>query len=417
VSFYAADGSFIITPQIATGTDVNTGWTQLTGSTVAPAGAARVRLNVYVVAAAGAGEGHFVDDVSLSSDKVVITEILPMVPIQVQATWNSLTYNLFTGYATSWADAGLNIPGYAETTLTATDGLYVLAGVTLPTSSSPVGTGENACDRVARLLDFAGWPAGQRSIDECDTVIQGTTLGDTALNLINNTTQTEVGEFYIDGSGNAVFRRRNAILQDTRSTVPQMVLGDQPGNAETDGTELPYSVAISSSDDVNMFNDIQATSVGGTMQEAIDDASVSQYQFPRVYSNSELLYLDDGTTLAWAQYVLLVASQAIERFDTVTLMPRRDPGDLFPQVLGREVGDLIEVWRRPPNVAAFTRQCLIRSIDHTWDSDTQNWQTVWGLQLASNAGSGSIGGGGGGFSFLVLDDPVRGTLDQNSLSF
>jgi hypothetical protein len=346
-----------------------------------------------------------------------VTQVLPMVPIQVRATWNAVTYNLFTGYATSWADAGINNPRYTEITLAATDGMYVLAGITLPTTSL-LGDGEDTGARVSRVLDSAGWPAGQRNIDPGDSVLQGTTYGDTPLNLIQVAADTEVGEFYVDGSGNVTFRHRSAVFTDPRSTVVQAVLGDQQGTVETDGTELPYTLTMKAVDDTALFNDIQNTRVGGTLQEATDQASVSRFGgLLRTYARSDLLQEADADALAWAQYILLVATQVQDRFDTLTISPQRDPTDLYPQVLGRDMGDLVEVWRRPPGVAAITRQAWIRGITHDWNYSAHSWVTSWTLQNSGGGGPFGSGSGGGGPGVFTLNDPVKGKLDFNALTF
>ena len=348
--------------------------------------------------------GQIVITYTVTVPAAATTAVIPMTPIRVQATFSAVTYTLFTGYATSWADAGLNNPRYAETTLNATDGQYILANVNLAALVAPVGANEDTGTRVSRILDAAGWPASQRNITPGDSILQSTSFGDIALSLIQTATDTEAGEFYLDGSGNAVFRHRQAILTDTRSTVVQVVLGDSPGTVETDGTERPYTVIMRATDDTTLTNDVQNTRVGGTLQEATDATSVSKYLFPRTYQRSDLLNVSDPDALNWAQWVLHIGDTAEDRIDTITITPQRDPTNLYPQALGREIGDLAEVWRRPPGVAAFSKVCFIRGIAHTWDQ--QSWQTSWTLQDASKYGS-----------FFTLDDTVRGKLDFNALAY
>jgi hypothetical protein len=332
------------------------------------------------------------------------SEVLPMVPLRIQAVWNSITYNLFYGYATSWKDAGLNNPRYAEVSVDATDGMYVLQGVNLATLGSGVGSGEDTGARISRILDSAGWPDALRDLDDGDVHLQAATYGSSALDLIQVSAETEAGEFYIDGGGNAVFRRRSAILTDTRSTSVNAVLGDLPGTVQADGVELPYFGLIEVSDDTTLFNDIQATMAGGSnLQEVTDAPSISKFLFPRTYARSDLMFQSDSDTLNWAQYVLHIAIVVEDRFDTMTLMPQRAPTELFPQALGREVGDLIEVWRRPPGMAGFGKQCLVRAITHAFDASARTWETTWSLQNSDR------------FDFLILNDADKGRLDFNAL--
>lgn len=60
-----------------------------------------------------------------------------------------------------------------------------------------------------------------------------------------------------------------------------------------------------------------------------------------------------------------------------------DENDLYPQVLGRRMGDRITVMRRPPaspwGTIEDAKDVYIRSIAHTW-SRPNKWSTTWGLQ-------------------------------------
>lgn len=336
------------------------------------------------------------------------TQLNAMVPVRVRAVWNGTAYPLFSGFADSWADAGGNYAGrYAETTLSATDGQKVLSGVTLPAVTTPVGVNETTGQRVGRALDGATWPAGQRTVSLGTVRVQATSLGDTAWNLMQAAADAEIGELYMDGSGNVVFRDRNGILTDTRSNTPQAVFGDSPGTVQAAGTELAYTSVSRARDDTTMANDIQATCAGGNLQEVQDAGSIAKYLYPRTFARSDLILTDDITTNDWASWVLYVSKDDEDRFDQLVISPLRDPESLWPQVLGRKLGDRIQVWRRPPGVTdPVVKDCFIKGIAHQWDWSAGTWQTTWTLQDASKYGS-----------FFVLDDPVLGRLDNNALAF
>jgi hypothetical protein len=156
-----------------------------------------------------------------------------------------------------------------------------------------------------------------------------------------------------------------------------------------------------------IFNDIQATRTGGTMQEVTDAASVSKYKFPRTYPRTDLILQNDSDALNWAQWVLHVSKDVPDRFDTLAVDPQADPANLWPQVLSREIGDRIQVWARPAGVASpVSRDCFIAGITHAWDSVASSWLTTWVLQDATKYGS-----------FLVLDHAVLGQLDSNAVAF
>src|SRR6266581_3648538 len=328
----------------------------------------------------------------------------PMVPFAVRAVYGSVSYPMWAGFTGSWAGADLAYDmGYDEVTITADDGFKVLAGITIPAAtggggSSGAGDGEDSGARVTRILNAASGYTDPRRVSAGDSVLQGTLWGDTALNLLQLTADSEIGELYMDGAGNVVFRHRHAVLTDARSATVQAVFGDAPGTVHGALTELACTPHRRAADDITLANDIQATSAGGTLQEAQSASSQRTYLFPRTYARSDLLLEDDPTTLAWAQWVLAVSLAGDDRFDAITIDPVADPDGLFPQVLGREIGDRIQVWRRPQNSGAtIVQDCFIRGIQHDLDAVAGTWSTTWTLQSALRY-----------TGFLILDDPATG---------
>jgi hypothetical protein len=187
----------------------------------------------------------------------------------------------------------------------------------------------------------------------------------------------------------------------------QGVFGDLPGTAHGAFTELACVPHRRATDDTTLANDIQATSVGGILQEAQSAASQRTYLFPRTYARSDLLLTDDPTTLEWAQWVLAVSLAGDDRFDAITIDPVADPAGLFPQVLAREIGDRIQVYRRPQNSGTtIVQDCFIRGIQHDLDAVAGTWSTTWTLQSALRY-----------TGFLILDDPAFGLLNTGKLAF
>jgi hypothetical protein len=173
------------------------------------------------------GDGRFDPD---NTSSPYSGAIRAMIPVRATAVWNGVAYPLFCGFADSWTDDGVNYGGqYAQVTLNATDGFKVLQGITLAPLGSAAGGGESSGNRIRRILTAAGWYTDKRIIAAGDTNLQGTTFGDTALNLMQLAADTEIGELYIDGAGDVVFRNRHAILADARSNTPQAIFGDLPG--------------------------------------------------------------------------------------------------------------------------------------------------------------------------------------------
>jgi hypothetical protein len=336
--------------------------------------------------------------------------LFPMVPVRVMANFAGVAYALYSGFADGWLPAQVTYEGgYAELTLPCTDAFKVLAGITLPATGTE-GIGADTGARVKDILTRAGWytSAERNVIAAGNSLLQGTVLGDTALNLMQIAVDSEIGQLYVNGAGAVVFRNRHALLNDARSNTPQAVFGDLPGTVQTAGTELAYAAVGRADDDTTIGNDIQATRTnGGTLQEVTDAPSIAKYLFPRTYARSDLILQSDSDALNWAQWVLYIAKGGEDRIETLAVDPAADPYNLWPQVLGREIGDRIQVWTRPAGLASpVTKDCFIAGITHVWDSIASSWLTTWTLADASKFGS-----------FLTLDNPVLGRLDNNALAF
>jgi hypothetical protein len=338
-----------------------------------------------------------------------VTQLAPMVPVRVRTVFAGVTSSLYSGFADGWLPAQVTYEGgYAELTLPATDAFKVLAGITLPTVAIE-GVGADTGARVTDILLRAGWytSAERLAIGTGNSLLQGTTLGSDALSLAQVAVDSEIGQLYVSCTGAVTFRPRRALLTDSRSNTVQAVFGDLPGTVQAAGTELAYAAVGRAFDDTTIGNDIQATRVGGVLQEVQDATSVAKYLFPRTYARTDLILQADSDALNWANWVLYVSKGGEDRFETLAVDPLADPANLWPQVLGREIGDRIQVWHRPASLAApVTKDCFIAGIVHTWDSVTSAWLTTWTLQDASKYGS-----------FLTLDNITLGQLDHNALTF
>jgi hypothetical protein len=157
-----------------------------------------------------------------------VTQVQPMRPVRIRATWNGVTYELFSGYADRW-EVGYDKawPSYSTCTLTATDATKVLSNY-VRGAVGAVGAGEDSGARATRILNSVSWSATARMIRTGDTTVQATTLAGDAWTELLLTQDTEIGECYLDAGGRVVFRNRQATLEDSRSALPNATFGDQP---------------------------------------------------------------------------------------------------------------------------------------------------------------------------------------------
>lgn len=311
----------------------------------------------------------------------------------------SVTFPLFVGYIDNW-----NISWTAnvdsEVSVPCTDGFKVLGAVDRLALGAPVGANEMSNARITRILDSANWDASARIIGTGSSQMQGTTMDGTPLNELFLTADSELGEFYIDASGNAVFRGRTGILQDTRSTNPQARFGDGGSAAG----ELTYQDVEISNDDTQLYNEARIARTGGSQQTSTDAASIADF-LTHTFERTDLMLVSDSESLAYAQWIVYISKDPELRFDKLTIKPQADEDSLFPQVLDREIGDRIKVTRRPPGSGdPVTREVFIRGME--FDIQQYDWTVAYTLQSATKVGS-----------FLTLDHPVLGRIGRNALRF
>lgn len=171
--------------------------------------------------------------------------------------------------------------------------------------------------------------------------------------------------------------------------------------------QLATAAITRASDDTTIVNDVQATRVGGALQEVTDAASVTKYLFPRTYPRSDLILINDSDALNWANWVLYIGKTGENRFESIDIDPQDDPLNLWPQVLGREIGDRIQVMTRPAGTpTVIAKDCFIAGISHVFNAIDSTWLTTWTLQDATKYGS-----------FLTLDNLTLGRLNFNALTF
>lgn len=322
------------------------------------------------------------------------TQVTPMRAVRYQATWAGVTYDLWRGYADSW-DIDYAPPNYSSCVLAATDGFKVLSQYERAAGAG-VGAGEDTGARVGRILDGVGWSATDRIVAVGDSTVQATTLAGDALSELQLTAESEIGDLYVDGGGRVVFRNRHALLEDSRSTTSQATFGDGGGS------ELPYTDVELVYDEATLANLVRATRVGGAAQ-TVQDATSQALYLTRPYERSDLILQTDADAADWARYVLYQSKDPELRFSQLRVNPLRDPASLFPQVLGRDIGDRITIIRRPPGGGTITREVYIRGVQH--DITPSTWMTTWTLQSASK------------FAFLILGDPELGLLGSNALAY
>lgn len=337
--------------------------------------------------------------------------ILPMRRIRVRATYNNTAFPLYSGYVESW---GQEWHGWqdAVVTVTASDAFMVL-NLAQVNTSFPIQTSDG---RVNSVLNAIGWtiggpawlldtsaldvttvlgPTGDRVVNPGQSTIQASVLANTsALAHLQDVADSEFGLLFTDREGAVTFLGRLA-----------SAIGSSASNAGTFGElEMPYVDILLSYDDTDVWNDVRITPNGGSEQVAADGTSQAQY-FVRTLARTSL-HNTGSDALGLAQMLLTRHKQPALQVSSMTLDGEVAPTAVYPQMLGRDIGDLVTVRRRPPAGGSMIEQVsIIQGIGVGYTAEGGIWSTMWRLSPADTA------------TYWVLEDPMFGVLDSTSRLF
>jgi hypothetical protein len=293
--------------------------------------------------------------------------VLPMRKIRVRAVAEGSSYTLFTGFVESWPLQWLKGDRITLTNVQAADGFKVLGLHEL----SATFAAQRSDARVGAVLDAVGWSTADRALSTGQSTFQGTTVaGVGALEHLQTAAQSENGRLSVDASGALVFQDRHTPFDSTASLA---TFGDAAG-------ELGYFDITAEYGDQQLFNEARVTRENGSEQVAADSATSQVKFFRRTLSRSGLLIDTDNEASAAAGYLIDTYKDPALRITSLTLRPLGDTA-LWPQALGRALGDRVTVKRRPgPDTASgvITQQSFIEGIEHDIPRDGA-WQTVFRL--------------------------------------
>jgi hypothetical protein len=127
----------------------------------------------------------------------------PMRKLQITATFQDVTYPIFSGFITGYQtitpqESNDNV---TYTTITAVDA-FRLAQNAQVTTVAGTSAGQLSGARINNLLDSISWPQSMRDIDAGQTTMQadpGTAR--TALAACQTVSTSEYGAFYVDATG------------------------------------------------------------------------------------------------------------------------------------------------------------------------------------------------------------------------
>ena len=320
----------------------------------------------------------------------------PMKKVQITATYNNVTYPVFSGFITSYVTTYPDNSSFDEvaiTTIQAVDAfrLAQLAQISTVTGAS---AGDLSGTRINQILDEIDWPPSQRDIDAGLTTLQNDPGSNrTALQALQIATESEYGAIYVDADNNFVFQDRGV----TASSI-----GGTPTVFADDGTGIDYFDATWTLNDVLVFNKATITRVSGSPQVALNQASIDKY-FLHSYFLNNLLMETDAVALDYAQAYVASRQETSIRCDAIVLdlyTPNYNSGILA--ALDLDFFDPITVLTTQPGGSTIDKTLQIFGVRMAITPNS--WKTTFTtLEPVIDA--------------FILNNSIYGTLDYNVLSY
>lgn len=299
-----------------------------------------------------------------------------------RATVGASTFDLFYGYVTKWPPNYVG-PSSQTVDIAAADGQAALA-------LAPA-TGTLASDlsgaQVHRLLDLAKWPRDLRDIDAGQFIMAAWELSSTqkALAAIQEIVDSELGLFYINGAGVAVFEDYAHRWTSSRSLDVQVTFSDV--QTDIDAGAIPYRFGgiVPSFDDDTTVNHWTVSTADGA-EATLQDIVGTRAAFPLSQSRStRLASVVDAETQALA--LLQRTARPGERFDTLLANPgsSRVPSTTtaWQAVLGLEISDRVKVIHTPSVGDQIVQDCFVEAI--AIEESPEHWEVTFSLSPVSAA--------------------------------
>ena len=322
------------------------------------------------------------------------TYLTPMKKVQITASFNGVTYSLFSGFITSYENTQpKDATEVAYTTIKAVDAFRLAQNAQISTVTG-AAAGDLSGTRINQILDQISWPATMRDIDAGLTSLQADpNTQRTSLDAMTTVSDSEYGALYVNTDGEFVFQDRSVTAGSIGGTVTTF---------NDNGTGIPYANAIWRLDDTLVFNSATITRTGGTAQTAINQASIDKY-FIHSYNLSGLLMQTDAVALDYAQAYVASRAETSVRCDGIELdlfSPNYDTG--IVAALDLDFFDPIRVVTTQPGGSTLDKTLQIFGVA---TNITPNSFRVFFTTLEPVIDS------------LILNNNIYGTLDYNVLSY
>jgi hypothetical protein len=283
---------------------------------------------------------------------------------------------------------------------------------------------KNSADQVDQVLKVAGW-AGldkynghtftsntygtQQVTGETTTV-----TGSTALNLILNICETEVGIFFQADDGTLNMQGRDYVYQPVASggTLDSTFILT---NYDTSASNQTFYTAPDLQyvrDDADIWTTVKVTPATGDVKQWTASSTNRQLYGESTLTKSTLNDSADATQQT-ANYLGLIYQSPLPRVSQAILEGETQNGAQFPFMLGANIQDRVTfVLREPCALSSSYSTMIIESLNHEFSADPGLWHTSFTLdpyavQPKNPASSSAV-------TFLVFDNTNLGIFNTDA---
>jgi hypothetical protein len=291
----------------------------------------------------------------------------PMRKVSISATSVGVTYPMFSGFITSYTTSTpLNANDVVYTTIQAVDAQRLAQNAQIATVTGATA-GDLSGTRINQILNTISWPASMRDIDAGLTTMQadpGTAR--TSLAALQTVTNSEYGAFYVDAAGSFVFQDRS---------VTTASIGGTPTVFNDNGTDIGYANALWRLDDTLVFNQANVTRAGGSVQSAVNAASVIKY-FAHTYNIQNLLMQTDAVALDYARAYVASRAETSVRCDAIELDLYTDNYNTgIIAALDLDFFDPVTITTNQPGASTLTKTLQVFGVAH--NVTPNKWRTTF----------------------------------------
>jgi hypothetical protein len=240
-------------------------------------------------------------------------------------------------------------------------------------NAGALGSPEDETTRIGLVLDLAGWPSADRSLEAgLANTLQPRDWSDPSptLNVVGDAAVAAGGILFMSGDNKVTYQNR--AHRYNRAVAATF-------GASNDAPEV--TGAVFAADDTEIRNDLDVSRAGQGITNLTDSASISKYG--SIKYSVDLAITGGDEVISAAQWALYLYADPAPRVPALTWSPSTNANTLFPKLLPLEIGDRITVTNLPATVPDGPVDVFVEQVTHGSGSSGQEWLTTLQLSPAS----------------------------------